>query len=338
MATISDVAKKAGVSSTTVSRVLNNFSPVNEKTRKKVQETIKALDYSPSVFARGLRGQRTKSIAVLIPDFRSYWYSEVLCHIEIEARKKGYLAIACTIEVDPDREAEYINDLISRQVDGILLAVYKESDERKKYLKQVIKKTPLVIMDSLVPGLSVPAVYTDGYWGIYKFTTAFIRQGHKKIAMIVNDLQYLVHQQRFKGFTDALRDSKIKIDDTLILDVDVGLEAGYNCAVELFKKACPTAIVTMDDLTAIGVIRYCYENNIAIPGDVSITGFDNIPPARFSTPRLSTIAQSVQDLANTAIDLLIKKIENKKTHNREIIFKPTIVLGETTNLSEADLS
>ena len=135
MATIGDVAKKAGVSLTTVSRVLNDFSPVNKETRKKVLEAIKALDYSPSVFARGLRGQKTKSIAVLIPDFRSYWYSEVLCHIESGAREKGYLAIICTIEVDPERETEYINDLINRQVDGILLCVYKESDERKKYLK-----------------------------------------------------------------------------------------------------------------------------------------------------------------------------------------------------------
>jgi DNA-binding LacI/PurR family transcriptional regulator len=334
MATIGDVAKKAGVSLTTVSRVLNDFSPVNEKTRARVLEAIEELNYSPSVFARGLRGQKTKSIAVLIPDFRSYWYSEVLHHIEREARNKGYLAIICTIEVDPERETEYINDLISRQVEGIILCVYKESDERKKFLKQVIKKTPFVIMDNPVPGLPVSTVYTDGYRGIYKITQAFIKQGHRKIAMLVNDLQYMVHQARFRGYTDAFRDNNIKIDESLVAEIDVGLAAGYGGAAELLGRDSPTAIVTMDDLTAVGVIRYCYENKISIPDHISVTGFDGIPPAVFSTPRLTTVVQDIPQLAAASIELLIKKIENKQARNQKIVFEPEIVLGETTSFTK----
>ena len=110
MANISDVARKAGVSKTTVSRVINNYSPVNKETKRKVLQAMEELNYTPSVLAQGMRSQTTRTIVVLIPDFRSYWYAEVLNYIELEARAHGYLAIICSTEVDPEREIEYIKD------------------------------------------------------------------------------------------------------------------------------------------------------------------------------------------------------------------------------------
>ena len=337
MATIADVAKKAGVSATTVSRVLNEHSVVNKKTRKNVLQAIEDLNYTPSLFARGLRGSKTKTIGVLIPDFRSYWYSEILTHIEVEVRRRGYLATICSIGADPDRETEYIDDLIRRQVDGIILCVYKESDIKKKYLKKVLKKIPIVMMDAPVPGLPVSVVFTDGYKGISKITKAFIGQGHGEIGMLANDLSYEVHRARFQGYLDTLEKGQINIDGNLIEKTDIGLEAGYKGAKRLLSNSKPTAIVTMDDLTAIGAIRYCNETGIRVPEDVSITGFDDISLAGYSSPTLTTIVQPVKELAEKSVEIIINKIENNKSKNQTIVFEPKIILRESTTLTENDL-
>ena len=337
MATIADVAEKAGVSATTVSRVLNENSLVNTETRKTVLQAIEELNYIPSVFARGLRGQKTKTIGVLIPDFRSYWYSEVLRYLEAEVRRRGYLATICSIGRDPERETEYIDDLLRRQVDGTILCIYKESEQKKKYLKKVLKKIPFVIMDSPVSGLPVSVVYTDGYKGISLITRAFIKQGHKNIGMLANDLEYEVHHARLQGYLDTLEEMNMKKNEKLIKEIDVGFKAGYEGAKDLLSDYSPTAIVTMDDLTAVGTIRYCHEQGIRVPDDISVTGFDDIAPARFSTPTLTTVAQPVKDLAEKSVELIINKIENKKSRNKEVVFEPKIVLRESTTLTAEDL-
>lgn len=337
MATIADVAQKAGVSTTTVSRVINNFSLVNAETKKRVLAAIEELNYSPSIIARGMRGQKTRSIGVVIPDFRSYWYSELLNYIEIEARKHDYLAIICSAEIDPSREIEYLNDLLRRQVDGLILCWFRGSSEKKEFLKNIVKKIPLIIMDQPATGLNASSVYTDGYKGIKRITKALIRQGHKKIAMMVADKRYSEIERRYHGYCDALRECGRGVDRSLVLEQDIGFNPGYMGAKKFFSQVKPTAIVTADDLTAIGVLQYCHDNKIAVPDEVSVTGFDNILISQFVTPRLTTIAQPVKELAENALSQIIRKIQNRRVRNQEIVFEPEIILRESTTLKEADL-
>jgi DNA-binding LacI/PurR family transcriptional regulator len=337
MATIADVARRVGVSTTTVSRVINNFSLVNAETRKRVLVAIEELHYSPSIIARGMRGQKTRSIGVVIPDFRSYWYSELLNYIEIEARNHDYLAIICSTEIDPARELEYLNDLLQRQVDGLILCWYRGSTEKYAFLRNIIKRVPLVVMDQPATGFNASSVYTDGYKGIKKITKGLIAQGHQSVAMIVADKRYSEIARRYHGYRDAMRESGRNVDRTLIVEQDIGFNAGYDGARTLFSSARPTAIVTADDLTAIGVLQYCHDNSISVPKDVSVTGFDNILISGFVTPRLTTISQPAEDLARSAVSQIMRKIGNKRARNQEIVFEPKIILRESTTLKSSDL-
>jgi len=338
MANIHDVAEKAGVSITTVSRVIHNFSPVNSETRKRVLQAIEELQYKPSIIAQGMRGQKTRSIGVLIPDFTSYYYSELLNYIEMEARAQGYLAIMCTTETDAAREKEYFSDLIRRQIDGFILCWYRGGQGKLHYLREVIKRVPLLVMDQPASGLRASAVYTDGYKGMRRLTEAFIRQGHRKIAMIRDLKHYSANERRFKGYLDALKDNDIEVIENVIEQCEISIESGYGATERLFRTTNPTALIAIDDLTAIGALQYCNDQHISVPGELSITGFDDISLARFVSPRLSTIAQPVREMAQCATQQIIKEIEDtRNVEKREFVFEPRIVLRETTNLREEDL-
>ncbi len=337
MATIADVARKAGVSTTTVSRVINRFSPVNAETKRRVLATMEELDYSPSVIARGMRGQKTKSIGIVIPDFRSYWYSELLNYVEIEARRHDHLAIACSTEIDPARELEYLNDLLSRQVDGLILCWFRSSPEQQSFLKALVKRTPLVIMDQPASGLNASSVYTDGYAGVKRITRALLHQGHDRIAIIVADRRYSEIERRYHGYLDAFRDHGLTVDSRLVVEQEIGFNPGYDGARKLFARQRPTAVVTVDDVTAIGVLQYCHDNGIRVPEQVSVTGFDNILMSQFVTPRLTTIAQPLEELARSAVDQLMRKIANPRARSQHVVFEPMVVLRESTTLTDADL-
>lgn len=337
MANIHDVAERAGVSITTVSRVLHNFSPVNTETRKKVLEAIEELNYRPSIIAQGMRGQKTRSIGVLIPEFTSYYYSELINYIEIEARLHGYLAIVCTTGTDPEREKEYSDDLVRRQVDGLILCWYRGGEGRIQHLREILRRIPIVVMDQPEADFPASAVYTDGYKGIKKITNAFIREGHKNIAMIKDLKHYSANESRFQGYIDALKSNNMEASDNLIEESAIDVESGYNTAKRLLAKSTPSAIIAIDDLTAIGTLQYCNDQKIAVPEEISITGFDDISLARFVSPRLTTIAQPVKKMAQCATKRIINKIKHRNWDNKNFVFEPEIILRESTNLSKKSI-
>jgi LacI family repressor for deo operon, udp, cdd, tsx, nupC, and nupG len=337
MANIHDVAEKAGVSITTVSRVLHNFSPINIETRKRVLEVIEELNYRPSIIAQGMRCQKTQTFGVLIPDFSINYYSELLNYIEMEARILGYLAIMCTTETDAAREKEYFDNLIRRQVDGFILCWYRGGVKKLQYLREILKRVPIVVMDQPIKGLEASSVYTDGYKGVRKLTTAFIKQERRDIAMIMDSEHYAANERRFQGYVDGLSSNDIEVNERLIVQSDLSIEAGYNAAGRLFKRGVPSAVVAIDDLTAIGALQYCNDQNIQVPDQVSITGFDDISLARFVSPRLTTIAQPMKEIAERATRLLISEINNRNCEHKEYVFEPEIVLRESTNLSKKDI-
>ncbi len=332
MATIVDVARRAGVSITTVSRVINNIDLVNGQTKKKVMRAIKELNYAPSSVAQWMRGHRTESIGVLIPDFTNYYYSTFLNHIELAARARGYLLIVCTTSTDFNREQEYIKDLIRRQVDGLILCWYRGVSDYSQYLKKVAHRVAVVIVDQNTEDLRISSVHTDGYAGIFRLTDALIQAGHRKIAIIKSLKQYPAVNSRFDGYAAALKNNDLDLQEELIEECDFSVEGGYEATARLLRRADPSAIVTIDDLMAIGAIRYCHEKKIKVPEEIAITGFDDIPLAQLITPTLTTVAQPVKDIAETVTNHLIDMVENRKIRYRNFIFEPTVVVRESANI------
>jgi LacI family transcriptional regulator len=332
MPTILDVALGAGVSKTTVSRVLNHPELVNESTKHRVHRVMEELSYTPSMLAQGMRAQRTRSFGVLIPDFKNLYYAAFLEHIENAAREHGYISITCSTEIDPEREREYIHKLLLRQVDGFIICCYRSVSEKRDLLIKVAQKLPVVIMDQPSQGLPVSAVYTDGFKGIRKLTNYFIDKGHRKIAIIRSLKKYPVGNSRFEGYTAALEEQGIEIDGDLIEESEWTALGAYEATQRLLGRARPTAIIAVTDLMAIGVLKYLHDHRYTVPDDIALAGFDNITFSSLVSPQLTTVMQPVECMAWEAVAQLIRRIENRHVRNRDIELDNRLIVRESSEI------
>jgi DNA-binding LacI/PurR family transcriptional regulator len=330
MSTIRDVAKVAGVSTATVSRVLNNTDYVNEQTRITVLRAIKKLDYSPSYLAQKMRARKTNSFAVLIPDFTNIYYTKLLNTIERVGREEGYITVVCTTEVDYEREREYVDELIRRQLDGIIFCWYKGVQEYRSFLIKVARKVPVLIMDQPSGGLPISSVYTDGFDGIRIVIEHLIKKGHRKIGMIKPMSPYTSVDMRSDGFIAAMQEHGLRVQDEWIVESTFGVENAYEATGRLLNQSDVTAVVAVDDLMAIGALQYANDNGFAVPEDIAITGFDDIPITSYVSPKLTTVAQPIEEMAKAATKQLIRRIENRRSKNRDIVFKPMLVERDST--------
>ncbi len=336
MPTISDVARLAQVSKTTVSRVLNSPQLVNVDTKKRVLQVIRELHYAPSVLARGMRSQKTRTFGVVIPDFKNLFYAEFLEHVENAARIYGYIAVVCSTDIKPEREKEYINELLERQVDGLIMCWYKSVSENRSFLLKLAKRIPVVIMDQPSHGLPVSAVYTDGFKGISKLTSFFLQNGHRKIALIKSLKKYPVGDRRYQGYVSALKEWGIEIDENLIEESEWTPSAAFEATRRILERSRPTAIVAVTDLMAIGVLEYLNTNGFSVPKDIAVAGFDNIFFSTMVSPRLTTVAQPIDRMAREAVEQLIRRIENRRVRNRDIELENRLVIRESSGVYHED--
>lgn len=336
MATIDDVARLSGVSRTTVSRVLNYPELVNENTRKKVIRVMKKLHYSPSILAQGLRSQKTRMIGVIIPDFSNLFYSEMLRYIEKEAQEKGYIAIICSTELKPEKEIEYINRLIKRQVEGLILCWYKSVHDYRGFLIKLSRKVPIVVMDQPSGELPISSVYTDGYKGIKKLTEYMISKGYRRIAILRGLKNYPVVEPRYRGYLDALKEHNIPFNEFLVEETGFTAAEGYNATKRLLTRVKPEAIVAITDLIAIGSLKYVQEKGYIVPDDIAIGGFDNIPLTSLVSPQLTTVAQPISEMAREATNHLIIRAQNRKIRTRDIVLENELIVRESTDIEKKD--
>jgi len=331
--TIDDVARAAGVSTATVSRVLNNKDVVKPATRVLIKKVISELNYNPSKIAQNLRNQRSALIGIVIPDF-TYYYSEILNHIEVKARHLGFSVIALSTEKDKVRERESITTLIQHSVEGLILFSYNEDAEAQRFLSTLYKKIPVVLMD-YKSSLPISCVYTDGYLGIMQFTRSFLRQNRKRIAIIAEDTSYAAHNIRLQGYLEAFKAENSEVNPEYIVKAGMSLNAGYEAAQKLMTLPIPPeVIINIGDNTAMSVIKCCFDRGIMIPQDVEVTGFDGIALSEFTCPSLTTIKQPIQEMAEKAVNLLFKKIENPKSRSKKIVFEPNFVFRGSTRLNK----
>jgi DNA-binding LacI/PurR family transcriptional regulator len=337
MATISDVARKAGVSKATVSRVLNNTAVVNKDTRKRVLEAIESLSYTPSFLAKGMRRKKTSTFGVIIPDFRNPYYSELLKSIEEEARKHEYIALICTGEMNADREREYIHYLLSRQVEGLVLCCYVSIMENETFIQNLAKRVPIIVMDQPSFGLPVSSAYADGYKGFGKLLTYLIEKGHKRIGMIRSLHRYPCSESRFLGYRDTMENHGIDLDTDLIEESEFTAAGGYEAAKRMLSRSKPTAIIGVNDLLAIGALKYISEKGYDVPGEIAIAGHDNIALSSLVSPQLTTVNIPVDQIAEEAISQLIRKIQNPRSRNSDIVIDTQLVIRQSTEQVKKDV-
>ncbi|MEN8908321.1 MAG: LacI family DNA-binding transcriptional regulator [Clostridiales bacterium] len=328
--TIKDIAKLANVSYATVSRALNDSKEISEKTKQKILTICKEVNYSPNAIARGLVKNTTHTIGLIMPDISNPFFPEVALGIEGEAARMDYNVFLCNTNYNIKRELSYINLLLERRVEGIIIS--SVSDETINYFNKYIDHIPIVYVGSNPKNDKCDYVATDNIKAGYIATDYLIKLGHKKIAFIGGTSVSNSHCDRIKGFKKAFQEHNILPDIELIRNSDFKRKSGYQITKFLIKeKNIPTAIIAANDVVALGVIEACDEMGILIPDTISIIGFDDIPYASLPKIMLTTIAQSKYDLGKIAVETIFKTINNKGKKNTVIkkILDPELIIRKT---------
>lgn len=325
MATIKDVAKHAGVSTTTVSHVINKTRFVAEDTKTAVWAAIKQLNYSPSAVARSLKVNNTKTIGLLATSSGSPYFAEVIQSVETACYKKGYTLILCNSQNNLEKQEAYLAMLAQKRVDGMLV-MCSEYPEPLLTLLQNHHNIPMMVMDWGKHSDFTDNIEDNGFQGGYLATRYLIDRGHRQIATITGQLNEHTGRERHKGFLHALEEAKIVIPDEWIIEADFQPHEGHKGMIKLLSvPKRPTALFCGGDVIAMGALCAAGEMGLKVPEDISVIGYDNIRNTRFFNPPLTTIQQPKETLAEMALDMLLDKIINKRKTYSSIELHPELI-------------
>lgn len=322
---IKDVAKKAGVSIATVSRVLNDIDVVNEETKKKVVDAIKELGYRPNIVARSLKTQRTKTIGILVPDISSQIYPEIVRGAEDVANIYDYNIILCNSDYDMDKEKEYLRVLKEKMVDGLLYMSISLEKETVDLVNELDLKT--ILVETKDEDGSFPSVTIDNVKAMYDSTKFTIDKGAKNIAFIgTRQDKVNAFTRRFEGYEKALNDNGFEVDEALTYFDGFKVKTGYH-GVEKFLTSGKKfdAIVCSSDDIAMGAINALRDNGLRVPEDVSVMGFSNISMSDVFYPKITTVAEPMYDMGSIAMRMLIKILNKKEMDQRHYVLDHKII-------------
>ncbi|WP_026478856.1 LacI family DNA-binding transcriptional regulator [Alkaliphilus transvaalensis] len=325
---IKDVARKAGVSISTVSRVVNDSKVVKPETHEKVMKAIEELGYKPNAIARSLKVKNTKTIGILIPDISNQFYPEVVRGIEDIANMYQYNIFLCNTDLDPEKETKYFDILAEKQVDGIIFISNIVSEALYKKFK--VYDIPVVLIGADYE--DVPSVSIDNVGASKSIVNYLIKKGHKRIATIVGkNSDPVMGVARLEGYKTALREANISIDNELIIEGGHRYKSGYEGAKRLLElEEPPTAIFATNDEMAIGTLRAALEQGLDIPEDLAIVGFDNIDMAGKVYPALTTVAQPMYEMGAIATRVLTKILNEEELETRKIVLNYSLLERESS--------
>lgn len=327
---IQEVAKEAGVSPSTVSRALNGFPGISEKTRERIVEIARKLNYRPNYRGQILTTQSTKNIGLLITDITNPFFPELVMGAEEYASKSGYTVLLGNTSESEEKETNYLDFFSRGPVDGIIISASRVSNEHIIMLAE--DGLPIVVINRTLEHPKVSYVSTDMEKGGYLATMHLLRLGHSKIAFINGPKHSEVSQRRLEGYKKALKEAGVDYNSDLIsFNVPVS-ESGYKEAIKLLCTGeAPTAIFTYNDVMAFGVIRAAKELGIKIPEELSVVGFDDIFFSSFTDPPLTTIRQLKEELGRMAVELLFKLMEGER---ESLLIEPELIIRNTTSRRE----
>ncbi len=329
--TITSVAKAAGVSKSTVSKVLNRQLGVSSKTRKKVLRVIDQFGYTPSIVAKSLKNKKTKAVGVILPNIINPFFAAMLRGIEDSAIRKGYVVVFCDSDDTREKESLYFQIFENRWVDGIIFSGTATDAEEEAHIRKIQNKgIPVVLVDREIEAYFTNVVMVDNVRAAFEATTYLLDLGHRKIGHIAGPQEIKVFAKRLQGYKEALARCGVSVDLQLVRKGDLSIRSGESAARELMMKKVPvTALFCGNDLMAIGAMKEFQRNGLKIPQDVCLMGFDDIPLASLVSPSLSTVAQPSYQIGTTAIDLLVKSIEERSIDNK-VILPTKLILREST--------
>ncbi len=306
MTTIKDVARRAGVSTSTVSRALSGKIPVDQATKERVLQAVMDLNYHPNALAKGLKEGKTGTLGLVIPNIRNPIFPAVARGVEDAARRQGYTVVLCNTDEDVAREREYVDKLRKMWVDGILFATTGKDSHHIQALKE--SGFPVVLLIRHLEE-DMDTVIIDNEHAAYEAVSYLVKTGHKRIAMIYGDPEMPLYRRRYDGYIRALKDAGLPALEELIVVDSTEKSNGYEAMSRLLHgQELPDAVFAMSDPKAMGVIRAIKDRGYRVPEDISVIGFDDLEISEILEPPLSTVSQPLYEMGVAAADRLIQRI------------------------------
>jgi LacI family transcriptional regulator len=329
MATIKDVAREAGVSVATVSKILNYQDYSKAETREKVMATIKRLNYQPNHAAQSMVNKKTGMIALIIPDVRNPFFTEVARGVEDAANKHNYRVMLCNTDEDPLKQQNYLRALQGRIVDGFIIAVASDDSRQLKKINRV--ELPFVFIDRECRNYRTDAVIVDNRDGAFKAVRHLLCNGRRRVGFISGKRDTQTGRERLRGYQEALTEAEIPLCQALIKDGKFTGEGGYQAANALLSSGDrPDALFVANNAMTVGVIRALTEAGVRIPEEMALVCFDDADWAEFFTPALTVIRQPTYTMGSLAGEILFQRIsESKPSEIKEIVLKPELVVRKS---------
>ena len=328
--TMQEVARKAGVSAMTVSRVVNGDKGVSAETQRRVEETIRALDFVPNRVARGLVSQKTQTIGLIVPDVVNPFFAPVVRGAESAARKAGYRVLLCNSEGDLRLEREYIEDLVAHRVEGLLLAPACDRS-RSSVLSLFRGGFPLVLIDRSLPDADCDLVVSDNANGAHRLIEHLIAVGHREIAHITDAEDTSTGQDRLRGYREALKAGGVSYHPELVFRTTVDRIGGYRATQEILARdPLPTVIFAVNNMTAVGAMEALRERGLSVPKDMGLVCFDDVEHLAVLSPFMTVIDQPAETFGSLGAQLLLERMAGKASPRpRRIVLQTDLIVRES---------
>lgn len=326
--TIDDVARRAGVSKTTVSRILNgNYGQTTEETRNRILDVIKEMDYRPNIVAKSLKSMRTNVIGIVLSNLKNPYWMTVLEGVEDTCRDLGYNLMICNSDEQPEMEMQYIKEFQMRQVDGIVINPTVRNMEL--YAKLASDNYPFVVINRKVPGLSAHHVVVDNVKGAELAVNHLVRAGRKKVAVFVYRNPHVsTWAERVEGYRSAMLENGFAPGDLLICEVEQGAGATTEAVIRFLRERPDVeAIFSTNNMMTLDIIKGIKELRLRIPDDIAIIGYDETVWAQHLDPPLTTVMQPAYEMGRISAKMLIKRINAKRQQKPEtVVLEPQLIV------------
>lgn len=306
MATIYDVARRAEVSPATVSRVVNGHANVDPALAERVREAMRELDYRPNAVARNLRRSRTTLWAVVISDIGNPFFTSLVRGVEDVAQSAGYSVVLCNSDEDPAKEGRYVSVALSEQMAGVIIS----PSGRATHINRLIdSRVPVVVIDRQLRNAQVDTVLVDNEHGAELATGHLLESGYRQIACITGPRRLSTAVQRLQGYQHALAVAGLPLDENLVRFADFRTGGGYQAMSSLLAGTPrPDAVFAGNNLMTVGAVECLVDSRIAMPDEMGVVGFDDVPWATLVRPSLTTVAQPTYELGRAAAELLVNRM------------------------------
>lgn len=323
MASIKDVAKAAGVSTATVSRVLSNGVHVRQEVRERVMEAVARLDYRPNLLARSLRSQHSNTIGLIVSDIRNPFFTSISRAVEDMAYEQGYSLLLCNTDENPEKESIYLNLMHDENVAGVIFSPTRQTANN---FSVPDFSFPIVIVDRSVGNADVDAVLLDNVDAGYRLTMHLLENGYRSIAALCGEMS-TTGRERHKGYEKALQSYDLSSQSEHVKFMQPRIETGYAAAMKMLTSTNrPDAMLTTNSMIASGALQAIRECNLVIPDDIALVTFDETTWAALVQPAITLIAQPTYEIGKTAAELLLQRITEPTRSTRQVILKGQLVV------------